>query len=114
MGPEALAGVDGGPGNAPPVNDGSPAGVFAAEVHPLLTAKCTVCHEEGGIGTVLWGQDGEADDYDSTRANTALHGGYNLATATLITKGAHSGAVWWTPEQEASIGSWFDAEAAAQ
>jgi hypothetical protein len=108
---EPLA--SGGP-DASTIDDSTPAGMFAAHVQPMLRAKCTVCHEIGGVGPELWGAVGEADDYTESVADTVLNGGFVAAGATLLTKGEHSGVIWWTAEQETQITDWFAAEAAAQ
>lgn len=108
----AGSGADAGTTPGDEQDQGTPTALFSAEVQPILRAKCTACHETGGIGPVLFGEVGPDDDYDATVADAALHGGFQAASATLLTKGAHSGVVWWTPAQSDTITGWLEAESA--
>lgn len=87
--------------------------MFNSTVQPMLRGQCVGCHEGAGVGPSFLGAPGATDDYTALLANGRVVGGLDAGTALLLTKGAHSGATWWTAQQQSTITSWFAAEAAA-
>jgi len=88
--------------------------MFAATVAPMLRGTCSTCHEAAGAGPAFLGAAGPDDDYAALIANSRVVGGFQAASALILTKGSHSGVTWWTPNQQATITAWLDAESASR
>jgi len=104
-----VASCTGQIGDPDPTQAGS--ATFSSNVAPMLRNQCATCHEANGAGPAFLGAGGGEDDYPALLANARVVGGFQPAAALLITKGPHSGASWWTPEQTSKITSWLTEEA---
>jgi hypothetical protein len=83
---------------------------FASSVRPMLRSACASCHEAGGSGPAFLGAAGADDDYVQVMSSSIV-GSLEPASASLLTKGSHSGVTWWTADQQAKITSWLELEA---
>ncbi|MEO8699885.1 MAG: hypothetical protein ABI867_07565 [Kofleriaceae bacterium] len=97
--------IDGGEGAG-----GEGERMFGSTVAPMLR-QCAACHEGAGAGPAFLGTPGAEDDYLQVVSSSRIVGNFEPANALLLTKGSHSGVVWWTPGQEATITAWLAAEA---
>lgn len=106
-----LGDDDGGGGD----DTGGPAttgeAMFQTDVQPLMAA-CSGCHvgTPGQIALPFLGNAGVAGFYDAIVVSSVVSG-WNPATASLLTKGAHQGAPAWTATQAELITDWMMVEA---
>jgi hypothetical protein len=89
----------------PPAGDAR--AIFDAQIQPMLQARCALCHGPNSVGPQLWTEP----SYEQVTGNTLLVGNFDPAAATLLTKGPHAGANWWSPTEEQTISDWLLAEA---
>jgi cytochrome c553 len=104
-----LASCTGQIGDSDPTKAGS--ATFNSKVDPMLRSQCASCHEANGAGPAFLGSDGSSDDYPALLANARVVGGFQPASALLLTKGPHAGASWWSADQISKITSWLTEEA---
>ncbi len=97
------------PGNLP-TNSKAGKAFFTANVSPILEAKCSGCHVEGGAGQPTWMAKGDASKtYDMIYLN-----GYAIPASRIVTKGVHSGggAPALTEDEKSKWATWVQTEAA--
>lgn len=82
---------------------------FASSVRPMLRSACASCHEGASSGPAFLGASGQDDDYLQVMSSRIV-GDLDPTKALLLTKGAHSGSTWWTPDQQSKITSWLQVE----
>jgi hypothetical protein len=86
---------------------------FDSAVAPLLEQKCASCHAGNGVNGApsLLGYDGRAGYYQSVLNTPTMHGNFDPARARMLTKGAHSGSLWWDTAESDKIRTWLTAQA---
>lgn len=83
---------------------------FSSSVRPMLRSACANCHEGASpVGPAFLGESGESDDYLQVMSSSIL-GNFDPMKASLLTKGPHSGATWWTSDQQSKITAWLEVE----
>lgn len=116
---------DGNGGGEPGVDAGGGGGtevaareIFDNDVAPLLQTMCASCHVDvasaPGNALKFLGPEGTemTDYYNLVVGYPSVTGGFEPGLASIVTKGAHEGSGWWTPDQEATIEGWLEAEKA--
>jgi hypothetical protein len=83
---------------------------YAARVSSMMRSQCASCHEAAGAGPAFLGGGGAGDDYTALRSNARVLGGFEPASALVLTKGPHAGSTWWSAAQQAAIADWFEQE----
>jgi hypothetical protein len=79
-------GTPASPGNLP-TNSAAGKAFYSANVHPILEAKCSGCHVDGGVGAPAYLVKGDpAKSYERLYAQA-----YVTATSRIVVKGVHSG-----------------------
>jgi len=83
---------------------------YASRVAPMMRGQCASCHEAAGPGPAFLGAGGAGDDYTALRSNGRVLGGFEPASALVLTKGPHAGATWWNDDQKVAITDWMAKE----
>jgi hypothetical protein len=124
-GSDPLVGADAGTLPPPPplvdAGGGGPVdpaarALFDDTVLPALQAKCVVCHGGPGTSPLKFLPADLTATYDTVSSYTQLVGGFDPASAPLLTRvvpGPHYDATY-TPEEAAALAAWLDAERAAR
>lgn len=95
---------------------------FLSTVFPALDAKCTLCHQPGGLSVVAFMAAGDGDStYSAIEGyNEIVAGEFDKLYAPMLLnvtgpgKIADHAAVDYTPAEIAAIESWLDAELVAR
>src|SRR5438552_11093050 len=82
------------PPNPNPGPTGSARDDFNANVEPIMSAKCAGCHvgAETSATNMFLGQQNTVDShYNGIVNDRAINGGFDAASASLLSKGQHEG-----------------------
>lgn len=103
----ALAACTGTIGEEEDMAGGAGEAAYSGKVSSMMRSQCASCHEAAGAGPAFLGAAGGGDDYTAILSNARVVGGFEPANALVLTKGPHSGAQWWTADQQAAITDWL-------
>lgn len=85
--------------------------LFDNNVSPKLETNCAVCHAGTGVPSKFLGLSGASDNYQTLTVNATLTGGWDPATALLLTHRHTGGEPELDSTAKASIRDWLLKEA---